>query len=809
MSAGDPKVPGESGAPSQVGEPAKTGGAPEGDYDVEKLFQLSRDLLCIAGTDGRFKKVNPAFERTLGFSTEELLRRPFYEFIHPDDLAATEEEVAKLAQGIPTISFRNRFQCSDGSYKHLLWTAQPEAETGLLYSVARDVTQRVERADELLRAKDQAELAARVKSDFLANMSHEIRTPMNGIIGMAELALETATQTPVREQLQVIRQSAEALLVLLHDILDFSKIEAKKVEIDARTFDLREVVGDAAKTLAVEAHRKGLEIAFVVDGTLPRLQVGDPMRLRQVLLNLVGNAVKFTDVGEVVINVESRGASLGANLVHFSVADTGVGIPEEKRESIFDSFSQADTSARRRFGGTGLGLAICARLVELMGGRIWLESELGTGSVFHFTTRLGVAGVAALDLVPGADVLRDRRVLALDRSETYRGVLRQMLLAKGAHPSMAGDLDAALAILGEAGESFDLLLVAGDEGSDMDFQTVSALRDAAGASAAVVMMFTTSELGHSCRCHEELRLDGCLTKPFKESELEEVARQALGGFGAENDEGDPDWGRVFTERRLGVLLAEDSLVNQQVARGVLEARGHRVDVVGTGAEAVAATGRRRYDVVLMDLQMPEMDGLEAVKLIRQREARNGGFHLPVIALTAHALKGDRERCLQAGMDGYVAKPLRAVELMSEIAEVLPEARPLRDQPAEESAAVWAGDLDLERALEAVAGDRDLLEKVVDASLEEGPELLAEVLRVAAAGDAEALRLAAHKLRGSLRYFCVRDVLDELEQLESEARSGHVAQAAELATTVESRVSPVFVSLEQWRSRAYDGARPQA
>ncbi|MDX1383932.1 MAG: ATP-binding protein, partial [Thermoanaerobaculia bacterium] len=596
----------ESTAAGSAGPAGESDGSPSVfgvvERDAEKFFQLSLDLMCIAGTDGRFKRVNPAFERVLGWSTQELLSRPFYDFVHPEDLAATTAEVARLAQGLPTISFENRYRCADGSYRYLMWTAQPVPEQGVMYSVARDMTGRHLRREELMRAKEAAESAAEAKSQFLANMSHEIRTPMNGIIGMADLALKTSTEPPVREQLQVIRQSAEALLLLLHDILDFSKIEAEKIEIDARTFELREVIGDAVKTLAVEAHRAGLELAFEVDPEVPRHLVGDPLRVRQVVLNLVGNAVKFTDEGEVVVRARSR--PLGEeHEVEIEVRDTGIGIPEEKQEVIFDSFSQGDATWRRRYGGTGLGLAICARLVELMGGRIWVESEEGVGSTFAFTLRLGTPKVSPVDVEPL--LYRSKRAVVLEGHEEQRGILQRLLEARGLQVDAVAD-SAALAALAEStGRRWHVAFVTGRRGSSGRARRLARIRGILGPKTALVLVLSTRELKHQGRYVRRLGAVECLTKPVKESEIVECVARVLGS-------GEPAPGRAQARAQhsgpLRVLLAEDSLVNQKVATGLLESAGHCVEVVATGTEAVAAADGGGFDVVLMDLQMPEMDG---------------------------------------------------------------------------------------------------------------------------------------------------------------------------------------------------------
>lgn len=401
---------------------------------LREFFDLSPDMLCIAGTDARFKLVNPAFERSLGWSREKLLSQPFLDFVHPDDREATILEVSKLAEGIPTVSFENRYRHSDGSYRVLRWTAQPEPETGTIYAVARDITTRKRLEIELVRAKEQAEAATVAKSEFLARMSHELRTPVNGILGMTELALETVTDPGVREYLLRARESADSLLILIADILDLSKIEAGRVELADRPFSLRRGIGEALRILGIQAHRRNLELMVDVAADVPDRLVGDLQRLRQIIVNLVANAIKFTERGEIVLAIEhivapaapAATADPSGVVLRFSVRDTGIGIPAEQLTTIFDSFSQIDPAANQSHSGSGLGLAIATQLSQLMGGNLEVESRSGEGSVFRFTARL--------DLDPDAEEahalppeLRDARVLVVDANPQQRRILEQRL----------------------------------------------------------------------------------------------------------------------------------------------------------------------------------------------------------------------------------------------------------------------------------------------------------------------------------------------------------------------------------------------
>jgi PAS domain S-box-containing protein len=959
--------------------------------ELSQFFTLSLDMLCIAGFDGMFKHINPAWEKTLGIPIEALLSRPYVDFVHPDDLESTKQEAKKIDEGASTISFENRYRCADGSYLWLLWKATPNPAQKLIYAVARDITQRkqIERlhatgyavtrvlaeaeslesaaslilmsiceglgwelgalwrlnetenclrcmsvwhvpqlqfpnfelatrqasfkkgvglpgwvwesalpawmpdvpkeenfprkavaledglhaafafpiragdqvmgvieffsretrkiepelldmfdsigsqigqfmerrraemelhlyADyleaarraqeedarrlaqlvkELEVAKTKAEEGTRAKSEFLANMSHEIRTPMNAIVGMTELALETRLTPEQKDYLETVRTSAASLLNLINDILDFSKVEARKEELDRVEFKLRDTLEDSVRTLAVRAEQKKLELATHVAMTVPDDLIGDPDRLRRIVVNLVGNAIKFTERGEVVLHAEFESLSNTDVVIHFTVVDTGIGIPKDKQQRVFEAFAQADSSTTRKYGGTGLGLAISAKLTELMGGRIWLESEEGHGSKFHFTARFELAEAAHTRAPIVPVTIQGMRALVADDNASSREILMEMLTNWRIKPVAAADGKIALKAMEKAameGKPFRLVLLDGHMPSPNGFEVAERIKkDPALRSASVILLTAAGQHENATR----LRNAGAaatVPKPVKQSELWDVIATVLHEPGTEKTAAAPKPPRA-PGRALRILLAEDNPVNQQLALELLEKRGHSVIVAENGRQAIEAIDNHAFDLVLMDVQMPEMGGLEATEAIREKE-KTTGAHVPIVAMTAHAMEGDRERCLRSGMDGYVAKPidpksfLRSVEQYANLGTTV--------EPPIESEESAKKCLDAAALIGRFTGNRKLLASIVKTFREDCPQMMGRIREALKKHDAGAVADAAHALKGSVGNFGATAAFETAREIEKGARQGTLDGTWDKYATLEDNIAQLLPALQE-------------
>jgi two-component system sensor histidine kinase/response regulator len=677
--------------------------------------------------------------------------------------------------------------------------------------VVEDRTKRLQaEVIERQRAEEAAEAANRSKSEFLANMSHEIRTPLNGVIGMTDSVLETDLTSDQRECLDTIKLSADLLLTVVNDILDFSKIEAGKMDLEAIAFDLIDCVEDALKMFALRADEKGLELLCDLPPTLPEMVRGDSARLRQIIVNLVSNAIKFTDNGEVMLKAELESREQDEHTIRFTVSDTGIGIPQEKQKSIFSAFTQADSSTTRKYGGTGLGLTISARLASMMGGRIWLKSEIGRGSRFYFTVRLG-----ALDKtmesrsVAASRSLRDVRILVVDDKQTSRQILQGTLNSWGAQTTCATSGSQALAKLAaslDAQKPYQVV-VTDMHMPEMDgFGLVTRIRSLSEMTSMPVLMLSSGARRENADRCRQLGIGSFLSKPVRRKELL-AAIVALLRRQTTPQGSTEVVAREFTSRsrEVRILLAEDNRVNQAVASRLLAKLGYTLVIANNGQEAIDLLKQQTFDLVLMDVQMPEMDGISATKRIREYEKSTHG-HIPIIAMTAHVMKEDRARCLAAGMDGYVTKPISSEEVEAAILTALDET-PETDKDTslvqakgkvrEAREVHW----NISKTLEQVGGDEALLQEVLAIFLDEAPKHLAALHLAVAQGIAKTVETSAHTLKGEIGYMGLPEISQTVAEIEGMGRSNNVPGAASLLSQLEADLIRLFTAIRGAKSLA--------
>ena len=768
------------------------------DSTAEAIFGVDLDGCCTF--------CNRATLRLLGYAdVQALLRRNMHDLIHHTHSDGTRYTAAEcpIADAVRGGKAYHRddeviWRADGSSFPAEYWShpVQRNGQTVGAVITFVDITRRRAAQQALQDAKEAAESASRAKSEFLANMSHEIRTPMNGIIGMTELALDTNLTGEQREFLGMVKTSADSLLVVINDILDFSKIEAGKMDLDSAVFNLRELLEETVRTFGVSASNKKLELVCDIHSDVPQAVAGDAARLRQVLVNLLGNAFKFTDRGEIVLQAEVQQFHQRSVELHLAVRDTGIGIAKEKQGQIFEAFVQADGSSTRRYGGTGLGLTISNRLVAMMGGRIWLESAPGQGSTFHFTAKFELASAAPHQAeFDGRTGLAGIPVLVVDDNPTNRHILELTLLQWGMRPTLVPSGWAALEELRraqKAGNAIPLVLLDAQMPQLDGFATAAKIKQDPELPTATIMMLTSGgQRGDADRCRQ-LGISAYLSKPVRQWELREAILRVLGLK--------PQRGaspRLVTRhslqeatQKLRILLAEDNAVNRELTVRILSKRGHSVTVAVNGRMALEALETQAFDLVLMDVQMPEMDGFEATAAIRKGEASTG-THIPIIAMTAHAMKGDRERCLQAGMDAYISKPVQAEELLK-LAEALAAGAmsPLNVSP--ESARTV---LDRNLALAHVDGDESLLADLARLFLEESPRMLAAVQEAIAGNAPERLERAAHSLKGSVATFAAQGAFDAALKLERLGRAGELGAAEQAYAELESQMERLRTALQ--------------
>ncbi|MDD5397512.1 MAG: PAS domain S-box protein [Dehalococcoidia bacterium] len=748
-------------------------------------------------SNGKFIEVNESFLKLIDCSREDVLGRTAREL----QLWPNADEHARIAPLLrkehkvsdAEITYRNR----SGQIRRGVFAAKILHINNQLCNLMtiNDVTERRQMEDEIKSQRDrlaelevslrqaivEANTANQAKSEFLARMSHEIRTPLHGVTGVLELLADGKLELQQQEYLALARSSADSLLGVISDILDFSKIEAGKFELECEEFDLEAIVEASLNTVAMIAQKKGLEIIYQLSPDVPTVVRGDATRLRQILLNLLGNSVKFTERGEILISIDKDFDENGEVVLHFSVKDTGIGISKEKQALIFDAFSQVDGSMERRRGGTGLGLTISRSLVEKMGGNIWVEGDIGIGSTFHFTAKFAAKNgtgqqQAAMEHLPAAKhtELANTRALLIDDNESNRLLLGRWLREWGLQVTEAPDGQSGLRLLKKNGDSlncFDLILLDKNMPENDGFAVAEQIQCTAANKPVILMMLETSSIGRDLDCCKEMEISNYVVKPIYRRKLFKCILSSLGINSSSEQENSSAETSGVDSPQLSILVAEDNATSQLIAKKMLEKRGHVVSIAGNGVQACEKIADSHFDMVFMDVEMPVMNGLEATKVIRGRE-KQSGRHIPIVAMTAYATKEDKQKCLVAGVDDFLVKPANSKDIYAMIDKLLREEGKVNGSGGEAKKPVDGDTVDLEIALDAVGGDRELLREALGIFMEQDyPEQLQLLKEGVEFGDAQKVKAAAHSIKGNARTFGGMKLGDLAQRIEEKGRNG--------------------------------------